>query len=431
MEAKNELAILDPKEFGIDSNKALELQKDLPQMLSERDTLAEAYDNVIRMEITPETSKMARELRLKIRDNRTKGIEPWHKTNKAYFLAAGKYLDAVKNREVEINQRMEANLEEIEKVEEIARNKELDDRLENRLNHLKSVDPEGVHHGMRDLSDDVFDAYLMALEMRIAKAKEEADRIEKERLAKEAQALIFNERKISIALFGYSDMLEKLTVEFTEDQYQELLHDCEDRKGAEILQKAKMETRNEQLRPYIVLIRDYNKTLNLSDDEFEAELKLLNDASIAEAEYKAEQIRQAEEKSKIQIEYIEKSGYVMQTNGLYFKEGYTINPAILGSIPNDEVKQMVNEHKARILKDKEQDRIAAELKAKQDEEARLAQERAEKQAADLSKGDAERWEDMIKDIEFLKKKYDGKISDVKKLKQVGVLFDKISSFIKS
>ena len=57
MEVKNELVILDPKEFGIDNNKALELQKDLPQMLSERDTLTEAYDNIIRMEITPETSK--------------------------------------------------------------------------------------------------------------------------------------------------------------------------------------------------------------------------------------------------------------------------------------------------------------------------------------------------------------------------------------
>jgi hypothetical protein len=397
---KQELVILDPKEFGIDNNKALELQKDLPQMLSERDTLTEAYDSIIRMEITPETSKMARELRLKIRDNRTKGIEPWHKTNKAYFLAAGKYLDAVKNREVEVNQRMEANLEEIEKVEEIARNKELDDRLETRLNRLKSVDPEGVHHGMRDLSDDVFEAYLMALEMRIGKAKEEADRLEKERLANEAKQSVFNDRRLVLASKGYTG--SGLTLDSTEEEYSMIVKACDDL----IAQQAAAQKEKEL-------------ALQKQIDDAKAEAERLEEERL--------------ERAKIQHDYLlhKSVGFEVIASGDYFKEGYTINQKILGTVDNAEIKSMAAEIDARILKDKEQDRLALELKAKQEEEARAAKERAEKQAADLSKGDAERWEDMIKDIEFLKKKYDGKISDVKKLKQVGQLFDKISTFIKS
>lgn len=400
MEAKNELVILDPKEFGIDSNKALELQKDLPQMLSERDALTEAYDNVIRMEITPETSKMARELRLKIRDNRTKGIEPWHKTNKAYFLAAGKYLDAIKNREVEINQRMEANLEEIEKVEEIARNKELDDRLETRLNRLKYIDPEGVHHGMRDLSDDVFEAYLMALEMRIAKAKEEADRLEKERIANEAKQAVFNDRRLALASKGYTG--DRLTLDSTQEEYDMIVKECD-----------------EELARQAAIQKEKELALQKQIDDAKAEAERLEEERL--------------DRAKIQHDYLlhKSVGFEVIASGDYFKEGYTINQKILGTVDNAEIKSMAAEIDARILKDKEQDRLALELKAKQEEEAKLAKERADKQAADLSKGDAERWEDMIKDIEFLKKKYDGKISDVKKLKQVGLAFDKISTFIKS
>ena len=82
---------------------------------NEREALINAYDDVIELEITHKNIKIFKELRLKIRDNRTKGIEPWHTTNKAVSLAIGRTIDAIKNREVEVNKRMEESLLNAEK----------------------------------------------------------------------------------------------------------------------------------------------------------------------------------------------------------------------------------------------------------------------------------------------------------------------------
>ena len=87
---------VDPKQFGLEESKATQMLQGLTPIFEEREILSEQYRDIITKEIDEQTSKEARELRLKIRDNRTKGIEKWHKANKEFYLRGGQFVDAIK-----------------------------------------------------------------------------------------------------------------------------------------------------------------------------------------------------------------------------------------------------------------------------------------------------------------------------------------------
>ena len=106
---------INPKEFGLEEKQANEIANGLKTILTEREQLIETYENVIKLEITEDSLSTFKELRLQLRDNRTKGIESWKKTNKAYFLAGGNFVQAIYNKEKAVNERMEEKLMSAEK----------------------------------------------------------------------------------------------------------------------------------------------------------------------------------------------------------------------------------------------------------------------------------------------------------------------------
>src|SRR5699024_3889200 len=107
------------EDFGIEKKQEKDLMGNLPQIKKERETLEAQYSEVVKLDVdNPESSKKARELRLLIRKNRTKGIDVWHKNAKEFFLKGGQFVDAIKRKEIEVNQRMEENLLEIEEYAE-------------------------------------------------------------------------------------------------------------------------------------------------------------------------------------------------------------------------------------------------------------------------------------------------------------------------
>ena len=61
--------------FGIEPKKAEAIRSGLATTLAEREALKDAYIDVIKLEISPETISIFKELRLKIVKNRTQGIE--------------------------------------------------------------------------------------------------------------------------------------------------------------------------------------------------------------------------------------------------------------------------------------------------------------------------------------------------------------------
>jgi hypothetical protein len=126
------------REYGIEAKKAANLLGNLPQLKTERLEYERQFNEVIRLDIdAPDTPKRAKELRLKIKENRTKGIMVWHKHTKDYFLKGGQFVDAIKRKEEAINVKMEYDLEQIENYQEYKKQKEQDELRQKRLKEMQ------------------------------------------------------------------------------------------------------------------------------------------------------------------------------------------------------------------------------------------------------------------------------------------------------
>lgn len=211
-----EIIKVNPEEYGIEAKKASELTGNLPQIKSERDILSQRYEEVVKMDIeNPETAKIARELRLKIRDNRTKGIDVWHKTTKDFFLKGGQFVDAIKRVEIAVNQRMEENLESIEKYFE---NKEKERKAklnEERLSILEPYSeflPFGINFG--EISEEEFTKILNGAKLQFEAKLEEERKVEEERLRIEKITKLHYERKEQ--LLPLWQFLDDTTINFGE-----------------------------------------------------------------------------------------------------------------------------------------------------------------------------------------------------------------------
>lgn len=161
---ENTPTIINPKEFGLEETKALELTSGLTTSLTERETLKNAYLDVIDLELSDENLPIFKELRLKIVKNRTQGIEKWHKVNKEFFLTGGRFVDAVKNKEIAENERMESNLLEKEKHFE---NLEKERLKAVHLLRVEKLIPLGYEIGNIDFSgmdENMFNAILLGAE---------------------------------------------------------------------------------------------------------------------------------------------------------------------------------------------------------------------------------------------------------------------------
>lgn len=181
METSNEL--VEYKEFGLSQDEAQDITQGLSSIKEELNALEEQYVNIVMEEITPELSEQARELRLQIRDNRTKGLVKWHKANKQYFLQGGKFVDAIKNKEIAKNERMEEKLLSIEKYEE---NLEKERKAKLATQRLEEISPYLLEEELNglDLSEMNDSVYASFLESSKTKYKERQE-AEAKRLAEE------------------------------------------------------------------------------------------------------------------------------------------------------------------------------------------------------------------------------------------------------
>jgi hypothetical protein len=177
-----EIAKLDPKEFGLEESNVQTIEQAFQPKIIERDALVPAYEELIKKEITPELCQEFKSMRLKLVKVRT-GIAEIHKTQKAYFLAAGRFVDAWKNKETAPIEQMEEKLKEGEEYFERLEAKRIADLEAERtalLNPYTDIIPQSL--GL--LSEEAFTTYLtgakVAYEARIEAEKAE---LERQRLA--------------------------------------------------------------------------------------------------------------------------------------------------------------------------------------------------------------------------------------------------------
>lgn len=196
MKQINELSV-QPNEYGLDAKKANDLIGNLPVIKSEREILISQFNEVILLDIEDaNTSKQARELRLKIQKNRTQGINKWHKEAKDMFLRGGQFVDAVKRFEASVNESMESRLEEIEKYAEIQEQKRIAELKEKRIKELEIYSefvPFGIDLGI--LSDDEFTKLFNGSKLQYEAKLEEERKAEEERKRLEEIQKLHTERK--------------------------------------------------------------------------------------------------------------------------------------------------------------------------------------------------------------------------------------------
>lgn len=237
-------------EFGIEPQKAANLIGNLPQIQSERAELEKQYEEIIKMDIeNVETSKLARELRIRIRDNRTKGILVWHKTTKDYFLKGGQFVDAIKRKEEAVNSRMEEALEQIEKHLEIKIAKQKEELKNKRIEEL-SLYREFVPFSLdlAELSEEEYAKVYKGAKLQyeadlIEKQREEEQRLEAERLQK-----IYNNNKM--ALMPYCEFIDNFDMldfhNLTDVEISDFIEDAKEKKAKVAAEREEANRRAEE-----------------------------------------------------------------------------------------------------------------------------------------------------------------------------------------
>lgn len=184
---------LDPKEYGLQEVQVHEIQAAFVPKIQEHQALSTMHDWLIKQEITPKVAKEAGDVRRKLKKVRT-GIAAVHKTQKAFFLAGGRYVDAYKNKASLPIQQMEENLMEIEKYQERIEQERLRKLQEQRVEEVKGFVPDAASRDLSSMDVDVWEAFVAAAQKKHqerlaaeAEAKRIAEEKEKQRKAAEEQ----------------------------------------------------------------------------------------------------------------------------------------------------------------------------------------------------------------------------------------------------
>ena len=280
----NEIAKIDPKEFGLEESNVLTIEQAFAPKIIEREALSEIYESVIKKELTPELCKESKECRLKLVKVRT-GIADIHKTQKAFFLSAGRFVDAWKNKETLPIEQMEEKLLEIEKhferieAERIAKIKA--ERLEILLSY-EAVEPSDLGN----MEQPVFDAYVVGVKIAF-EAKKQAEKYAEEKRIAEEKAKEEEDARIraeNARLKAESDAKEKaLAIEREKAESDRKAKDAEmlkQRQDAEAKQKAIEDAARIEREKAEAENRRLAKELQ---DRKDAELKAENDRKEKEA----------------------------------------------------------------------------------------------------------------------------------------------------
>jgi len=349
-----EIVKIDPKEFGIEDTKAADIQAQFQPMLDKMVELENDYNEVLSLPVEEkETAKKARELRLKYMKIRTATLDI-HKKQKAFYLAGGRFVDGWMNAQKFASLGKEEKLEEIEKYAENLEKKRLAELQKSRMEQLVPYEVENLDSlNLSGMADNVWENFLagtIANYEAKKKAEQEAREAEEKRLAEEAA-----ERE-RVRLEN-----ERLKAE------------------AEAL-KALRDSRSKLISPYVQFLTDFNATLELSDEDFNAALQ---EAKTAKEAY------DEQERLKAEAEEAEKQRLIDEQKKKNIEEA---------------AKRKAAEEQA---KKEREEREAAEkaLAAEKQRQADLEAEAERLAELELSKGDKDKMQSLIDDLTALKTKY--------------------------
>ena len=189
-----EIAVIEkinPIDYGLNADEAKNIEKAFLPKIVERNGLVAIYEQLLSAKITLELTSEAKSIRLKLVKVRT-GMAEIHKTQKAYFRAAGLFVDAWKNKETLPVAQMEEKLFEIEDYYPKIERAKLDAVEKSRTGKLQKYQIETEHYDLRKMTDAGFKQLLesskIAYDLRIAEEEEEAKEFAAEEKRREMEA---------------------------------------------------------------------------------------------------------------------------------------------------------------------------------------------------------------------------------------------------
>ncbi len=316
---KNEVVVLNVDQYGLQESKSKEIEKLYIPMINLLSEMEDEFNELVVREVTRDLIPRAKELRLRIAKIRIQADKS-RVEGKAESLRLGKAIQGAYNTFAYAVESKEQKLKDIElhfeKLETI-RIENL--QIERSEKISKYLEPEFIDNDLGNMNEIVWDAYFSGTKLNYdnkVKSEKEAEklRIKIEKLDKLEQS-----RKIEIAPYAefnntsedlrtlpktkYVKLLNSLIAAKTEhDQDQEKIRLENIRLQKEAEEKELLRSkRNEELKPYIIFIRDYNKMINLDEIEYQKELKDLKIGAKQHYELEAEE-KERKEKERLAIE---------------------------------------------------------------------------------------------------------------------------------
>lgn len=283
-----EIAKINPAEYGLQEAQVKPIEEAFMPKIIERDGLMKVYEALIMEELTPELCVEAKALRLKLVKVRT-GIAEIHRTQKAFYLAAGRYVDAWKNKETAPVEQMEEKLEGIEKYfENIEKERKSKIRAE-RVTELEKYEVDGSLIMLGEMADDVWENYLAGVKLQYENRKAAERKAEEDRLAaieaekkRQEEIRLENERlKAEREELERKQEIERKKLQAEREKAEKARREAE----AKMLEQARKD-------------REQIEAARIEKEKAEAELRAKREAE-ARAQKEAEERAIAEEKARI------------------------------------------------------------------------------------------------------------------------------------
>jgi hypothetical protein len=175
---------INASDYGLDSTKAQEIEAMFKPMLEKMTALETEYNEVLKLEISPETCQSAKELRLKYVKVRTATAEI-HKQLKEFYLKGGRFVDGWKNAQLFASQQIEDTLKKIETHYEIIEAERKAKLKEERTALIQPYVEDVNTFMLQEMTEEAFQILLKGTEMQYKARIEAEKKAEEERIAKE------------------------------------------------------------------------------------------------------------------------------------------------------------------------------------------------------------------------------------------------------
>lgn len=256
---------------SVEQSKAQQIKKVFQPMTDMLEGFEKKYAEVMAMEISPETCKAAKRLRLDIGKVRIES-EKLRKTEKSYFVAAGKAIDGVNNILKFAVIERENSLKEVELYYENLEKKAKEDRLKKREAKLLELDENINLPGfLLDMEDDEFNSYLEGQKSTIEKRlkQEEEERLERERIQKQGQ-LRESRLKESVELIPFIEDVKNIDFGLISDSEYKAITDLAKvkKEDSEASEKEKQKKQAELFETKKSMLTDLGFKYNSNNGEF-------------------------------------------------------------------------------------------------------------------------------------------------------------------